>query len=285
LDNEQFTADSQHAARPIEPRRHAAFFAMSIACHAALIAALVLLVPAIQRPHHDWVLAYLVDSGNGGAGASGGGHAHSLSDAPRAHRAADSLASREASAALRKIQKHSRRVAPPVVAATAAESASVAPVATAAPAATKRDANLSPASVQTGSGAVLSASIGGAGGTGMDHVGIGTGSAGNGSGDGNPGDSLAHAGYGDDPPPPYPADSRREGEQGTVTLHVLVAQDGAVERVEIEESSGFDALDDAAVATVRERWRFVPARRDGTPTESWVLVPIRFALTEASANE
>ncbi|HUE29605.1 MAG TPA: energy transducer TonB [Verrucomicrobiae bacterium] len=32
------------------------------------------------------------------------------------------------------------------------------------------------------------------------------------------------------------------------------------------------------MTTVRERWRFVPARRDGTPVESRVTVPIRFRL-------
>ncbi len=68
-----------------------------------------------------------------------------------------------------------------------------------------------------------------------------------------------------------------------MTLRVLVGSDGVVRRAEIAESSGFDALDDAALETVRRRWRFVPARRGGTAVESWVLVPIRFALTEANA--
>ena len=64
-----------------------------------------------------------------------------------------------------------------------------------------------------------------------------------------------------------------------MTLHVLVAIDGSVERIEIAESSGFDDLDRSALDTVRKRWRFVPAKRsDGHPVESWVLVPIRFAL-------
>ena len=69
-----------------------------------------------------------------------------------------------------------------------------------------------------------------------------------------------------------------------MTIRALVATDGSVERAEVAESSGFDALDDAALETVRRRWRFVPARRDNTPVESWVLVPIRFALTEARAS-
>jgi protein TonB len=94
---------------------------------------------------------------------------------------------------------------------------------------------------------------------------------------------MASADYGQNPAPPYPERSRRRDEQGTVTLHVLVAADGSVERVELAESSGFDSLDRSALDTVRLKWRFVPARRDGVTMESWVLVPIRFSLKEASA--
>ena len=72
-------------------------------------------------------------------------------------------------------------------------------------------------------------------------------------------------------------------QQGTVTVRVLIGADGSVERAEVAESSGFDSLDDAALETVRSRWRFVPARHDGLAVESWVLVPIRFALIEANA--
>jgi protein TonB len=104
-----------------------------------------------------------------------------------------------------------------------------------------------------------------------------------GGGDGGDPNSTAHADYARNPLPVYPAVARRRAEQGTVTVSVLVGADGSVERAEVEKSSGFDALDDAALETVRARWRFVPARRGGIAVESWVLVPIRFALTEANA--
>jgi len=105
--------------------------------------------------------------------------------------------------------------------------------------------------------------------------------AGDATGDGSGGDSLqvAHADYRANPAPPYPARSREREEQGTVTLHILVAADGSVKRIEIAESSGFRDLDLSALETVRKQWRFLPARRrDGHTVESWVLVPIRFAL-------
>jgi len=64
---------------------------------------------------------------------------------------------------------------------------------------------------------------------------------------------------------------------------VLVGADGTPKQVKIAHSSGFVLLDRAALETVRERWRFVPAMRAGAAIESWVTVPIRFALTEADA--
>ncbi len=104
---------------------------------------------------------------------------------------------------------------------------------------------------------------------------------GNGTGAGN---SAARAEYGENPVPRYPSVARRRAQQGTVTLRVLVAVDGGIKKVELLQSSGVDSLDDSALETVRTQWRFVPARRDGIAVESWVVVPIRFTLTDVSGN-
>lgn len=85
------------------------------------------------------------------------------------------------------------------------------------------------------------------------------------------------AAYLRNPPPTYPASARRKGEEGTVTLRVLVSAEGRPERIELERSSGSSALDLVALQSVRQ-WRFAPARRGGTPHEAWVLVPIVFRL-------
>lgn len=79
------------------------------------------------------------------------------------------------------------------------------------------------------------------------------------------------------PAPPYPALSRRLGEEGKVLLRVLVSPQGQAETVELKASSGSLRLDEAAIATVRG-WRFVPARRGDAPVQSWVVVPILFKL-------
>jgi len=85
------------------------------------------------------------------------------------------------------------------------------------------------------------------------------------------------AAYLRNPPPGYPAAARRNGEEGTVTLRVLVSAEGAPREVALERSSGSSLLDAAALATVKT-WRFSPARRGGEPQEAWVLVPIVFRL-------
>ncbi len=85
------------------------------------------------------------------------------------------------------------------------------------------------------------------------------------------------AAYLKNPPPPYPAQSRRMGEAGRVVLRVLVTAAGTPERVELRTSSGSQRLDGVALETV-QRWKFIPARQGDTPVSAWVLVPILFTL-------
>jgi len=86
-----------------------------------------------------------------------------------------------------------------------------------------------------------------------------------------------NAAYLKNPPPAYPAISRRRGEQGKVVLRVLVNADGGAEKVLVHASSGHERLDQAAHDAVRE-WRFVAARQGDQPVAAWALVPITFAL-------
>ena len=88
---------------------------------------------------------------------------------------------------------------------------------------------------------------------------------------------IFNADYLDNPAPPYPVASRRNGEQGRVVLRVLVNVRGTADEVQLRTSSGFVRLDDIARDTVR-RWRFVPARRGAESVPAWVLIPISFRL-------
>ncbi len=82
-------------------------------------------------------------------------------------------------------------------------------------------------------------------------------------------------------PPRYPLIARRNGVEGTVRLKVFVARDGRPAQVQLEQSSGSSALDNAALEAVKS-WQFVPARRGQETIESWVLVPVVFKLENAS---
>ena len=85
--------------------------------------------------------------------------------------------------------------------------------------------------------------------------------------------------YKENPPPRYPRIARKRGYQGTVVLEVLVDRSGDVEDLKIYQSSGYKALDKAALSSVR-RWIFSPGRRGDDVVDMWVRVPIAFRLTE-----
>ena len=87
------------------------------------------------------------------------------------------------------------------------------------------------------------------------------------------------AAYLNNPRPAYPPLSRRLGEEGKVMLRVRVASDGQTLTVDIEKSSNFPRLDDAARQAV-SRWRFVPARRGDETVEATVIVPLVFHLDD-----
>lgn len=74
--------------------------------------------------------------------------------------------------------------------------------------------------------------------------------------------------------PVYPAASRRAGESGTVLLDIVVGPSGAPTEINVERSSGFAALDDAAVAAVR-KWRFTVS---SDSNYAKVRLPVTFKL-------
>jgi TonB family protein len=121
-------------------------------------------------------------------------------------------------------------------------------------------------------------------------TGNGFGSSGNGFGRGNgngtgtgpsgTGVALTQARYRDTPKPIYPENARREGREGRAVLRVLIDDQGKAKSVELNTSSGSEALDQAATEAIK-RWRFHPAHVGDTPVDSWVNVPIDFRLTDA----
>lgn len=77
--------------------------------------------------------------------------------------------------------------------------------------------------------------------------------------------------------PVYPPASRRLDEHGAVRLKVLVDETGRPREVQVAKSSGFDRLDQAAVAAVR-RWQFSPAMQESRAVTAWTQVNVVFQL-------
>ena len=81
--------------------------------------------------------------------------------------------------------------------------------------------------------------------------------------------------------PPYPDQSRRLGEQGTVQLRIDVADDGSVSDAAVVSSSGSSRLDQAAVEWVKEHWRYKPATQEGHAVSASVEAAVVFNLKNA----
>ncbi len=140
--------------------------------------------------------------------------------------------------------------------------------------------------VNAQAGSMAANGAGGAGSGGGGGVGAGSGDGtgpGNGNGAGGSGSGVAEQPA--VPPrltkhvqPTYPEAARRAGQTGRALLRLLVSSAGRVSEVEVVQSSGSAALDDAASAAV-ERWRFSPAK-DGLnrAVACYITVPVAFSL-------
>lgn len=80
--------------------------------------------------------------------------------------------------------------------------------------------------------------------------------------------------------PDYPSIDRRLGHAGLVKLALVIDDQGNVADVSVVQSSGYDGLDQAAVAWVKAHWRYHPATRDGKPVASNMQAQVTFRLTQ-----
>jgi protein TonB len=86
--------------------------------------------------------------------------------------------------------------------------------------------------------------------------------------------------YAYNPAPEYPERAKTEGWEGTVLLEIRINSSGTPDEVEINRSSGFAILDQAAQDSVK-KWRFHPAHLGDRQIASTVQIPIVFKLAEA----
>jgi protein TonB len=77
------------------------------------------------------------------------------------------------------------------------------------------------------------------------------------------------------PAPAYPVESSRRRERGVVLLRVLVDALGRPAQIQLERSSGYTRLDEAARAAVQKAL-FRPYEVNGVAQPAQVLIPIEF---------
>ncbi len=66
----------------------------------------------------------------------------------------------------------------------------------------------------------------------------------------------------------YPASAVPAREEGVAIVTIWIDEAGKVTNVVVDQSSGFDDLDQATVRCVSEAWHFSPAMLNGTPVAS-----------------
>ena len=74
----------------------------------------------------------------------------------------------------------------------------------------------------------------------------------------------------------YPIHMWDQDMEGETLLRVRVTDVGAVDSVEVLESSGYSAFDSAAMAG-GHKLRFTPARKEGKRIAVWAEVPVYFS--------
>lgn len=79
------------------------------------------------------------------------------------------------------------------------------------------------------------------------------------------------------PPPDYPPLALRRQQQGSVTLRILVLENGHADSVIVIKSSQSELLDNAAIKTVSQ-WRFIPAKRGNQAIKGYAVQTITFTL-------
>jgi protein TonB len=80
------------------------------------------------------------------------------------------------------------------------------------------------------------------------------------------------------PRPVYPPLDARMGNEGTVTLRVLINDKGRAEKIDIRKSSGSPRMDEAARDAVM-RATFKPYIEDGKAIPVYAIIPINFTLS------
>lgn len=73
----------------------------------------------------------------------------------------------------------------------------------------------------------------------------------------------------------YPEELWEAQVNGETLLRLYITEQGAVDSVRVERTSGYEAFDSSALAGSRNL-RFEPARRGDKPVGAWFILPVKF---------
>jgi TonB family protein len=82
----------------------------------------------------------------------------------------------------------------------------------------------------------------------------------------------------------YPDSLKKIGVGGTVKVWLYIDERGAVRDTRIGETSGVEALDEAALTTAAE-FAFTPALNHDEPVSVWIQIPISFSAATGGPTE
>ncbi len=79
------------------------------------------------------------------------------------------------------------------------------------------------------------------------------------------------------PAPPYTDEARKARVAGVVTVQCLVRKDGSVGELKVVRGLGY-GLDESALNTIANQWRFSPGKSDGVPVDVRASIDVTFRL-------
>jgi protein TonB len=265
--------------------RTASFLFISAALHAAALGYPALLMTSAKLSPIAVTIVESADEGGGGGGGDKSPPAvKKRTAAPqpvKRARAADEAPAREAVA----LAAPTDAIALPVISHEANGAIEIPARVADAPIASQAAA---PSSVASGGGPSIASAVNGGGGSGAGSgsghgsgADVGSGSRmGSREGRGDGTTRFVQASYASCPKTDYPEAARREGWEGTVMVEVAVDEEGRPKSSRVYQSSGFTALDRAALDNIQRRCRFHPARHGATRVATSIKIPVVFRLAD-----
>jgi periplasmic protein TonB len=80
-----------------------------------------------------------------------------------------------------------------------------------------------------------------------------------------------------DPKPNYTEEARKARIEGVVLLQLVVRKDGSTDSFKVLRGLGY-GLDESAISTINNKWRFKPGTKSGVPVDVQILVEVSFRL-------